>query len=155
MKDMSADEIAQFLTCARVGRLGVSLAESPYIVPVGYGYSDGRIFFHTCAKGLKMKAIAQNPDVCFEVDECLSDASMFKSVIAQGRAEIIADREQMVPYLQKLIDKYRVPLDFDRYMLKIGANSESELKAVRICVIMPKKISGRMFMPRDHEKAST
>ena len=33
---MSSDEIAQFLTCARVGRLGLCLDDGPYIVPVGY-----------------------------------------------------------------------------------------------------------------------
>src|SRR5512134_1642416 len=52
-KDMSSREIDQFLTCARMGRLGMILPEGePYIVPVGYGYGEGKIYFHTCSEGL-------------------------------------------------------------------------------------------------------
>ena len=146
---MTSTEIDQFLTCARVGRLGISLKDGPYIVPVGYVYSNGKIFFHTCSKGWKMDSIKRNPNVCFEVDEALSDASRFKSVIAFGTTEIIDDRKEMVPYLQKLIDKYRVPESFGKYVSKPSRNREKELKAVRICVITPKKITGRKLMPKE------
>lgn len=115
---MSAKEIDQFLACARVGRLGMCLESGPYVVPVGYAYADGKIFFHTCNKGLKMDAIRRNANVCFEADEALSDASMFKSVIVFGTAEIIEDKERMITYLQRLIDKYQVPESFDTYMSK-------------------------------------
>jgi hypothetical protein len=145
-EEMAQVEIDQFLTCARVGRLGVILEEGPYVVPVGYVYSNGKIFFHTCNKGLKMNALRRNPNVCFEVDESLSDASMFKSVIVFGMAEIIDNEKKMIPYLQKLIDKYRVPIDFDEYMSKPGRNRQKELEAVRICLITPKKITSRKFV---------
>ena len=151
VEEMTSTEIDQFLTCARVGRLGVSLKDGPYIVPVGYVYSNGKISFHTCDKGLKMGSIRRNPNVCFEVDEALSNASMFKSAIAFGIAEVIDDKKEMVPYLQKLIDKYRVPESFDKYMSKPGRNREKELKAVRICVITPKKITGGKLMPKDKD----
>jgi nitroimidazol reductase NimA-like FMN-containing flavoprotein (pyridoxamine 5'-phosphate oxidase superfamily) len=125
------------------------LEEGPYVVPVGYAYSDGKVFFHTCCKGLKMGGLRRNSNVCFEVDEALSDATMWMSVIIFGRAEIIEDEQKMIPYLQKLIDKYRVPLNFDEYMRKPGRNRESELKAVRICLITPTKITGRRFLPKE------
>lgn len=139
---MTPKEINQFLTCARVGRIGISLKDGPYVVPVGYAYVNGKIFFHSCYSGLKMKGIRRNPNVCFEVDEALSDISMLKSVIIFGIAEIIDDKEEMIPYLQKLIDKYRVQVSFDEYISRPGRNREKELKIVRICVITPKKITG-------------
>jgi len=145
-EEMTSKEIDQFLTCARVGRIGICLEDGPYVVPVGYAYANGKIFFHTCNKGLKMDGIRRNPKVCFEVDETLSDTSMFKSAIAFGTAEIIDDKERMIPYLQKLIDKYRVPECFDKYMSKPGRNREKELEAVRICVITPEKITGRKYV---------
>jgi len=148
-EEMAPEEIDQFLTCARVGRLGLSLEDGPYIVPVGYAYFNGKIFFHSCSKGLKMDTIRRNPNVCFEVDEALLDTSMFKSVIAFGTSEIIDDKEEMIPYLQKLIDKYRVPESLDKYMSKPGRNRDQELEAVRICVITPKKITGRKRMIKD------
>jgi len=76
------------------------------VVPVGYTYADGKIFFHTCNKGLKMNRLWQNANVCFEVDETLSDTFMLKSVIVFGTTEIISDKAKTIPYLQKLIDKY-------------------------------------------------
>ena len=150
-QEMTSTEIDQFLTCARVGRLGVCAKDAPYIVPVGYAYSNGKVFFHTCNKGLKMDSIRKNPNVCFEVDEALTDTSMFKSVIAFGTVEIIDDEEEMIPYLQELINKYRIPEAFDKYMSKPGRNRDKELKAVRICLITPKKIAGRKLMPKDED----
>lgn len=147
VEEMTDKEIMQFLACARVGRLGVVLEDGqPYVVPLGFAYADGKIFSHTCDKGLKMKALRRSENVCFEVDEALSDASMFKSVIMFGKVEIIDDEEKMIPYLQRLIDKYRVPESFEAYMSKPGRNREKEMQAVRICVITPKKITGRKWV---------
>jgi nitroimidazol reductase NimA-like FMN-containing flavoprotein (pyridoxamine 5'-phosphate oxidase superfamily) len=144
-KEMTREEIEQFLTCARVGRLGLIAAGKPYVIPLGYAYADGRIFFHTCGEGYKVKALKENPHVCFEVDESLSDASMYKSVVAFGTAEILSDEKMMTPYLQKLIEKYRVPQPFEEYMNKPGRNREKEIKAVRICKIELDRITGRKF----------
>jgi len=147
---MSREEIERFLCCARVGRLGVVLEDgTPYVVPVGFGYADGKIFFHTCNKGLKMDALRRNTKVCFEVDESLSDASMFKSVIIFGTAEIVSEKAKIIPYLQKLIDKYRVPESFDKYMSKPGRNREKELEAVRICVITPTKVTSKKWVMKE------
>ena len=148
VKEMTSDEIDQFLTCARVGRVGIVLEEDPYVVPVGFAYAEGKVFFHTCCKGLKMEGLRKNPNVCFEVDESLSDTTMYKSVIIFGKSEMIQDEQRMIPYLQKLIDKYRVPLGFDEYMRKPGRNRETELKAVRICLITPTSITGRKMIPK-------
>jgi nitroimidazol reductase NimA-like FMN-containing flavoprotein (pyridoxamine 5'-phosphate oxidase superfamily) len=147
-KEMSPEEIDQFLMCARVGRLGLALKEGPYVVPVGFAYAEGKVFFHTCSKGSKMKALAENPIVCFEADESLSDSSMYKSVIVFGKARIVRDKDEMVPYLQKLIDKYRIHEAFDEYMSKPGRNREKEMAAVRICVITPTKVTGKKFIAK-------
>ena len=149
VKEMAEEEMDQFLACARVGRLGLIINGKPYIIPLGFAYANGNIFFHACDKGSKMQALRENPYICFEVDEALSDASMYKSVIAFGTAKILEDREEMVPYLQKLIDKYRIPLSFDDYMRKPGRNRENELKAVRICLITPTKMTGRKMLPKE------
>ena len=97
-----------------------------------------------------MRLLRDNNSVCFEVDESLSDGSMYKSVIVFGEAEVISEKELMVPYLQKLIDKYRIPEPFDDYMSKPGRNLEKELAAVRICVITPKKTTGKKFIAKSY-----
>jgi len=141
--EMTQPEIDQFLTCARIGRIGMILEEGPYIVPLGYCYSEGKVFFHTCQEGIKMEALRSNPNVCFEVDESLSDASLAKSVIILGEVKIIKEKELMIPYLQKLIDKYRVPASFSEYMSRGNRKIKEELENVRVCLIIPKKITGK------------
>ncbi len=143
---MTQAEIDQFLTCARTGRLGIAIKNEPYVIPVGYVYHKGKIAIHSCTEGKKMAALAVNPRVCFEVDETLSDASMYKSVIIQGTSEILVKEREMIPYLQLYISKYRVPEGFESYMNKPGRNRDEELKSVRIILITPDEISGKKFM---------
>jgi nitroimidazol reductase NimA-like FMN-containing flavoprotein (pyridoxamine 5'-phosphate oxidase superfamily) len=149
VKEMNREEIDQFLTCARIGRLGILVEGGPYVIPMGFAYDSKKVFFHTCCKGMKIEALRRDPRVCFEVDEALSDATMSKSVMVFGTAELIEDEKLMIPYLQKLIDKYRIPLSFDDYMRKPGRNRENELKAVRICLITPTKMTGRKMLPKE------
>ena len=144
--EMTRPEIDQFLTCAPVGRVGMILEGGPYLIPVGYGYAGGKIFFHTCGDGIKMGALRENPNVCFEVDEALSDGSLAKSVIIFGRAEIIGEKARMIPYLEKLIDKFRVPVSFADYMKRGNRDVQKELEQVRIILITPNRISGRSLV---------
>lgn len=148
-KEMNREEIDQFLMTARIGRLAVILETGPYVIPMGFAYDGKRVFFHTCCKGTKMEAIAKDPRVCFEVDEALSDATMSKSVVIFGTAELIRDEQLMIPYLQRLIDKYRVPLGFEEYMREPGRDREKELKAVRLCLINPVIVTGRKILPKE------
>jgi len=143
---MEESEIDQFLTHSRVGRVGMSLEDGPYVVPVGYCYEGGEIFFHSCFSGLKMRSMARDPNVCFLVDESLSDGSMYKSVIVKGSVEIIDDEERMIPYMQSLINKYRVPVSFDEYISRPGRSREKEMAVVRICVITPTEITSRTMV---------
>jgi nitroimidazol reductase NimA-like FMN-containing flavoprotein (pyridoxamine 5'-phosphate oxidase superfamily) len=143
---MEQREIDQFLIHSRVGRIGISLEDGPYVVPVGYCYEGGEIFFHSCFSGLKMKGMAQDSKVFFLVDESLSDGSMYKSVMVRGSVEIIDDEERMLPYLQHLIDKYRVPVGFDVYISRPGRSREKEMAVVRVCVITPREITSRKMV---------
>jgi nitroimidazol reductase NimA-like FMN-containing flavoprotein (pyridoxamine 5'-phosphate oxidase superfamily) len=146
VQDMTRAEIDQFLACSTVGRVGITLERGCYIVPVGYAYQNGEIFFHSCFSGLKMDGLRANPNVCFEVDESTSDVSMYKSVIAWGKSRIIDDPEEMRPYLQALIDKYRMPVSFEEYMSRPGRDLDKEMAIVRIVVIKPAEIRGIMMI---------
>ncbi|MFX1474902.1 MAG: pyridoxamine 5'-phosphate oxidase family protein [Promethearchaeota archaeon] len=145
-KEMTPAEIDQFLTCARTGRLGIIYKGDPYIIPVGFAYTDGKIAIHACSAGQKMNALQSNPKVCFEVDESLSDGSMYKSVLIYGKAEILKDNAEKIPYLQALINKYRVPEAFADYINKPPRNPQQEMKDVRIVLITPEKITSRQFI---------
>lgn len=152
---MSQGEIDQFLTTARVGRLGMTTPEGPYVIPIGYCYSKGKIFTHMCdiRNGRKMSVLKEHPVVCFEVDEFLSDTSLAKSVIITGRAEIISKPKSMIPYLQLLIDKYRVPRSYGEYATMNNRKKTAlekygrpELEIIRICIITPHQMTGRSIV---------
>ena len=42
---MTQPEMDQLITCAAMGRIGLMTQEGPYIVPVGYGYSEVKVSF--------------------------------------------------------------------------------------------------------------
>ena len=55
---MTQPEMDQFLCTAPIGRLGMNTPEGPYIIPVGYCYTEGKIFIHMCQQeGRKMRVL--------------------------------------------------------------------------------------------------
>jgi nitroimidazol reductase NimA-like FMN-containing flavoprotein (pyridoxamine 5'-phosphate oxidase superfamily) len=94
----------QILQEETIGYLGLSVEGKPYVVPLNYGYIEGKILFHCALSGLKLDHIQENPQVCFTVgrqsgevrrhaegDPCHIDSD---SVICYGRARIIEDLEE-------------------------------------------------------------
>ncbi len=107
---------AQFLT------LGLCRGGEPYTVPVSFGFSDGRIYFHTGAKGLKMDLLQANPRVSFTavVDpvpvqgETACQWNMdYQSVIGLGRAQVVTDEAEKVRGLAAVTAHYAGPGDYE------------------------------------------
>lgn len=109
------DEIVELLTNQKIGRLGTSLNDKPYITPVNYVYTDGKIFMHSAGTGHKLDNINSNPNVCFEIEDvdqlliktpiCASSA-MYRSIIIFGKARSITDNASKVAALTKFVEKY-------------------------------------------------
>jgi nitroimidazol reductase NimA-like FMN-containing flavoprotein (pyridoxamine 5'-phosphate oxidase superfamily) len=112
IKDKSVME--EILRQNLVGRLGTAVNGFPYVVPMNYAYIKDKIFLHTHRDGKKIKDIQQNPKVCFEVDsgqmiegELPCDYSWeYYSVIVQGEATLIEDKNEKLKTLQIISDKY-------------------------------------------------
>jgi hypothetical protein len=107
----SAEEMEKLLTEERVGYLGLSQHNVPYVVPLTFGYWEGKIIFHGSLEGKKLEIIRENPAVCFTVSrhygemvshpqgaECHADSD---SVICYGRARIIEDIQERCRILNK------------------------------------------------------
>ncbi len=97
----STQEMEKLLSEERVGYLGMSSADSPYVVPLTYGYNEGKIIFHCALTGTKLDILRKNPNVCFTVSrhfgamvphpqgaQCHVNSD---SVICYGKARIIDD----------------------------------------------------------------
>jgi nitroimidazol reductase NimA-like FMN-containing flavoprotein (pyridoxamine 5'-phosphate oxidase superfamily) len=98
---VSREEMERILQEETIGYLGLSMAGRPYVVPLNYGYVEGKILFHCALSGMKLDYLKANPQVCFSVgrqsgqvrrhgegDPCHVDND---SVICFGRARIIED----------------------------------------------------------------
>ena len=90
-RDLSKEECLNLLSAARYGRLGLAKGDRPYVVPMSYVFSDGRIYLHSRGGGMKMDFASANPRVCFQVDSL--DKGHWSSVIAFGPARLSDDIE--------------------------------------------------------------
>jgi hypothetical protein len=56
---------------------------------------------------------------------------------------------KLIPYLHRLIDKYRVPESFDAYMSEPKRNREKELEVIRITAITPDKTATKKYIMKE------
>ncbi len=82
--DLSDDEITEVLARVGYGHLACCRDGKPYVVPVHYGYSDGKVYIYT-TEGKKADIIASNPAVCLQVED-VADNRDWISVILDGVA---------------------------------------------------------------------
>ena len=85
---LTDEEIEATLRRHRVGRIGCSANDRPYVVPITYAY-DGEFVYGYSGLGRKIEVMREQPLVCFEVDEIDGDAS-WRGVIAEGVFEEIS-----------------------------------------------------------------
>lgn len=75
-------ECEQVLKRVSLGRLGCSLDNQPYVIPLAFTYEPDRIYaFSTLGK--KIQWMRKNPKVCLQVDE-IGNSSHWTSVLVNG-----------------------------------------------------------------------
>lgn len=97
----SMHEMEKLLSEERVGYLGMAVQNVPYVIPLTFGYSRGKIIFHCGLQGQKLAFIRENPNVCFTVSrqfgEMVSHPQGARchvnsdSVVCRGKARIVDD----------------------------------------------------------------
>lgn len=109
---LSLEEVSRILDRGTSGVLALAGDEGyPYAVPISYVYDGESIYFHCAKSGHKLDAIQRNEKVSFCVidrDQIVPEeyTSYFRSVIAFGRIEIIADEWEKRRAIEKLAVKY-------------------------------------------------
>jgi nitroimidazol reductase NimA-like FMN-containing flavoprotein (pyridoxamine 5'-phosphate oxidase superfamily) len=143
--------LEELLRSAPVCRLGLAPATTsaggspgyPYVVPVHFAHSRGRIYVHSARTGKKLSMLGENPRVCVEIDELIGLKSgdkacdygtRFRSLIAFGIARIVEDLEEKRRALQLFMEKY-AGRSFDF--------SEQEIQRVAIIEIQLEDVAGK------------
>ncbi len=90
---------------------------APILRPVNFLYADGKIYIHTGPKSGKIAQIARDPRVCLEVEEILkyipavekpcSATYSCRSVVLEGVARLVTERERKRDILQDMMEKYQ------------------------------------------------
>jgi len=123
-----ASAIETIITKSLVCRLALSDDNSPYIVPLCFGYEDKVLYFHGSQKGKKIDIIKKNPRVCFEFDtnteivkaeDACHWSMKYRSVIGFGKAVLLKDKEEKRKALNIIMGQYSDgTFQFDDAILK-------------------------------------
>ncbi|MGA9100220.1 MAG: pyridoxamine 5'-phosphate oxidase family protein [Methanotrichaceae archaeon] len=135
-RELSFEECAALLSAGIYGRLGLSLNDLPYIVPMSYVYSNGRIYLHSRGKGKKVEFATKNPFVCFEVDHL--DKNRWLSVVAYGNVSLSSDIEAKSRMFNAFSDK-----DLGGHAGKQFKKEDIEKMEMTIWEIKIKEMTGR------------
>ena len=87
--EMTREECQAVLARASMGRLGCSLDNQPYVVPVYFAYEPDYIYVLSTF-GQKIKWMRVNPKVCVEIEEAPSQPE-WVTVIANGSYQELAE----------------------------------------------------------------
>lgn len=122
-KEITDEEMIKWIMKeAMVCRIGLSDNNTPYIIPMNFGFSDNYLYIHSAIEGKKIDIIKKNNNVCFEVDieselvtaENPCNWSMkFYSVIGFGKASFIDDMDEKRKALNIIMEKYSGKSDFN------------------------------------------
>ena len=103
--ELNETECRQILSRASSARLGCSLSDQPYVVPVGIAYKEDYIYVFS-TMGQKIKWMRSNPKVCVQIDEIRSQSD-WVSVIANGEYQELPEPqfEQERTHARTLLQK--------------------------------------------------
>lgn len=127
-------QIEEILSKAKFIRLALSESDTPYIIPMTFGYKDNKIYLHCSREGKKIDVINRNSRVGFEANAeaeiiiteniCKYDVR-YRSVVGNGQALFVEDYNEKVEGLTVLAEHYgkKGPFEFE------------EWKVNRLCII--------------------
>lgn len=131
----------------KVLRLAMCADQTPYIVPLnfGYAYEDGvfSFYFHCAGQGKKLDLMAKNPAVCFEMDRghALAPADSpcgygynYESVIGSGTVQIVTDTKDKKRFLSAIM-AHQTGETF--------CFNDSQASAVTVCKIQVDSLSAK------------
>lgn len=108
-------EIESILQGALVCRMGLCDGLKPYVVPMNFGYRDGKVYLHSAKEGRKVDILRENLNVCLEFEknveitasnEACSFSMKYRSVIASGRAVFLEGEEEKAFGLNVIMRHY-------------------------------------------------
>jgi len=95
--------------------IALSYNDSPYVVPMNFGFKDHNIYLHTSKEGRKIEILKVNNKVSFAVEIKTKVAKSkrscdwgmnYMSVVGEGYAHFIEDSKKRIEALDIIMSKY-------------------------------------------------
>lgn len=93
-RELSYSECEALLRAGVAGRVALSTPTGPQIVPVNYSIVDSSIILRTSAYSM-LGTYGRDATLAFEVDHFDHPNQRGWSVVARGRAEVVAEQEEI------------------------------------------------------------
>ncbi len=112
---MKKENIEAIIRKASVCRLGMLDGDTPYVVPLCFGYRDNALYFHGSMRSRKAELIQKHPKVCFEFDILAEPISAndpcdwdmrYQSVVGFGKACLVDAVEEKRQALEIITAQY-------------------------------------------------
>lgn len=113
---LNEEQIKDILSKAAVGNFAtIDEKGFPYVVPVHFVYSEGKIYIHGLPKGRKINNLNANEKVGFGINEMknliMGDSACnvnteYESIIITGTAKLVTDYPIKENILDKIVNKY-------------------------------------------------
>ena len=109
------DKIDQVIRSCQVCRIAMVDGDTPYVVPLCFGYDGKALYFHSATEGRKTDILARNCKVCVEfdiadglkkADQACSWGIRYRSVVAHGLVSEIQGTEEKRKALGIIMAQY-------------------------------------------------
>ncbi len=111
------EEINKIIKACKTCYLGMSANDFPYVLPMNFAMDDDSVILHSAQSGRMWETLKQNNNVCInwtlgeelawqDVRVGCSYRVISKSVIVEGKAEIIDDFDEKTRMLKLLMNQY-------------------------------------------------
>jgi uncharacterized protein len=136
--------IERLLIGSDICRIAMISGNTPYIVPLNYGYDGSALYFHSASAGKKIDILKQNNRVCFEIEyhnEIIRNeipcewTAKYRSLIGYGTIEFITDPDGKKKGLDVIMAHYG----------KTGPNAykDNNIENILILKLNIEEISGK------------
>jgi len=150
MQDMTVHEIDRMLSETRIGRLSMAdRAGRPYTIPLPFCWTDGSVYLRLPLSGRKGAVLAENDQVCFEVDDFTESLDEYASVLVEGRLVRVTNLDEKLQIRRRNDEKYTRL----RHGYRPGHRRSTPVEELPLRRVVVERISGRKkdAAPQDAE----
>jgi nitroimidazol reductase NimA-like FMN-containing flavoprotein (pyridoxamine 5'-phosphate oxidase superfamily) len=102
LESMTSPEIKALVQTSHLCRIAFKGDEHPYIAPFQYAYINDSLYFHFAAYGRKMQYLAEDPNVCVEIEQNAPDMSDYRFAALCGKLILVTDTAEKAAAIDAL-----------------------------------------------------